>query len=202
MITRMDGEQTSLVCIMACTDGIIIASDTRRTVRTGDDVQYYDNEKKIFPIAGTDIVAAATGTNRFGTENTPIGQIITECADADPEQMANNIVARLGSPQYKGDVYVALSYYARGIPFVTLIAGEAGSKLSPVHYQRALSDIFATGRTWATKIIEEMPNNAVNVELGLERLFELYDVVFAVNDILDADKRFIGGHMDTYILKP
>lgn len=63
---KWDGKM-SFVCAYIATDGVVVASDTRRIVTDGKTVkECYDDEQKVFQIPGTNILVCLTGACRFG----------------------------------------------------------------------------------------------------------------------------------------
>ena len=57
----------SIIGVMHCKDGLVIFSDTRRTLRReGEKNQYFDDEQKIFSLEQKPIFFGLTGSSRFG----------------------------------------------------------------------------------------------------------------------------------------
>lgn len=198
----------SYACILPCTDGCVIASDSRRTVLSDNQISVYDDEQKLFQIAGTNLVVLAVGQNRFGpNQDIAIGDVIRSCQSKTRLELADELFRKLTDLQGCLGICIAVVETVKRSPIAKTIAttlfreetrGYAAAPFIIKSEMLRNGAIYGYGASWATDVTGKFADKELNVEDGKLRARKLMELLCALSDEMVPTARTIGG--DTKII--
>ena len=188
------------------TDGIVIASDTRRTLhKSNGETAFYENEQKIFPIKETNILAVLTGCCRFGEKQEQtlvdiLGQLRAKTIEGIYEELENYFIKN--PPISKALVCLYQPVENQGIVEVRRIFLVTGEKSETKVIPQIFADpntTFQQGEKWANEFSKKFPVEPGSIESIVPQVKEIVSKVIAATAFLPVKSQNIGGSCDVYI---
>lgn len=198
----------SLIIAYVAQDGLVVASDSRRTFISDKSIgyrpkpQYFDDEQKIFPIPGTNILMTATGTCRFGANGDIRYQEILEKADVQNRPIADiawRVYHTIREIAQNPTIYVSFLQPFRdecnimSVRRYVIESGPAGS-LCISQYPDAITEkTWQHGESWAVNYAQYISYQYGTVQEIIPQVRTAMQTIIEICGKLDENARVIGG---------
>lgn len=207
--TKRRNNQMSFAYIYATPQGLILASDTRRTFtrHSISTVEFFDNEQKIFMIGKTYVVGVLTGYCRFGENNDlRLQDILQNVNGKSLEEITDSIKNILLDTHRAGDCSL----------FLCQCCIENGQRIFRYAYidmdANQLCDItieknplpygyhYVQGERWANEFAHNFCILQTDLRIITSCIRDMFARIFQATKCLPYNAQTIGGQCDMYLM--